>query len=87
MIDLDNTNIKKPRHPVGAAVDDEEMVTISIKSYLELETDYRVLTFQSSVEALKTQNISIEYCNFRLFNAGDGWIAILFSDGSYCGKR
>jgi DNA-binding NtrC family response regulator len=33
-------------------VDDEEMVVRSIQSFLELETDYRVLPFTSPVEAL-----------------------------------
>jgi DNA-binding NtrC family response regulator len=33
-------------------VDDEEMVLTSLKSFLKLETDYRVKTFQSAKEAL-----------------------------------
>ena len=33
-------------------VDDEEMVVSSIKSFLTLETDYRVITFTSPEEAL-----------------------------------
>lgn len=35
-----------------AVVDDEEVVTRTIKSFLELETEYEVLTFQSPVSAL-----------------------------------
>ena len=35
-------------------VDDEEMVTQSLGSLLELETDYQVVTFQSPVDALTT---------------------------------
>jgi response regulator RpfG family c-di-GMP phosphodiesterase len=34
-------------------VDDEEMVLKSIGNYLELETDYRILTFNSPITALK----------------------------------
>lgn len=34
-------------------VDDEEMVVRSIQSFLELETDYRVLPFTSPIEALE----------------------------------
>jgi DNA-binding NtrC family response regulator len=34
-------------------VDDEEMVLTSIKSFLTLETSYRVVTFTSPAEALK----------------------------------
>jgi response regulator RpfG family c-di-GMP phosphodiesterase len=33
-------------------VDDEEMVTTSLRSFLELETDYQVVTFTSPREAL-----------------------------------
>ena len=33
-------------------VDDEEMVLMSIRSFLNLETSYEVLTFTSPVEAL-----------------------------------
>lgn len=35
-------------------VDDEEIVLKSIGNYLEVETDYRILTFSSPVEALKS---------------------------------
>jgi len=34
-------------------VDDEEMVTTSLRSFLELETDYEVVTFTSPIEALE----------------------------------
>lgn len=34
-------------------VDDEEMVTQTLASYLQLETEYKVLTFQSPTEAIK----------------------------------
>ncbi|MFQ5771800.1 MAG: PP2C family protein-serine/threonine phosphatase, partial [bacterium] len=48
-------NLNKPKHPsVVMIVDDEEMVTNSLASFLQLETDYRVLTFQSPLEALQT---------------------------------
>jgi DNA-binding NtrC family response regulator len=39
--------------PVIVIVDDEEMVLTSLKSFLALETEYRVLTFVSAQEALK----------------------------------
>lgn len=35
-------------------VDDEEMVLAALRSYLELETPYRVLTFSAPAEALHT---------------------------------
>jgi len=38
--------------PVIAVVDDEEMVLTSLRSFLQLETDYEVATFQSPQEAL-----------------------------------
>jgi serine phosphatase RsbU (regulator of sigma subunit) len=48
-------NSSKPKHaPVVMIVDDEEMVTNSLASFLQLETDYSVLTFQSPLEALQT---------------------------------
>lgn len=34
-------------------VDDEEMVATAIESFLQLETDYRVMTYTSPVEALE----------------------------------
>ena len=37
---------------VVMVVDDEEMVTQSIKNFLTLETDYEVLTYTSPHEAL-----------------------------------
>jgi serine phosphatase RsbU (regulator of sigma subunit) len=39
--------------PIIYVVDDEVMVTQSIKSFLELETEYNVETFQSAQEALE----------------------------------
>ncbi len=50
---LRNLN-KGRRRPVVLIVDDEEMVTLSLGSLLELETDYQVVTFQSPVDALAT---------------------------------
>jgi len=41
------------RTPVVAIVDDEEMVLTSLRSFLTLETDYEILTFDSPEEALK----------------------------------
>lgn len=40
------------RNSVVLVVDDEEMVAASIRTFLELETDYRVLTFTSPGDAL-----------------------------------
>ena len=42
---------KTPRIMV---VDDEEMVTTTLATYLELETDYQVQTFQSPIAALES---------------------------------
>ena len=36
-----------------AIVDDEEMVLTSISTYLELETNYNIVTFTSAEEALE----------------------------------
>ena len=42
-------------------VDDEEMVTTSLRSFLELETDYQVITFTSPREALEyTKNNHVD---------------------------
>ncbi len=45
-------------------VDDEEMVLTSLRSFLMLETEYELLTFTSSTEALeaaKTQTIDLVF--------------------------
>src|SRR6185295_7016465 len=39
--------------PVILLVDDEEMIITSIKSFLAVETDYRLLTYTSPVKALE----------------------------------
>ena len=41
------------RTPVLLIVDDEEMVLTSLRSFLMLETEYELLTFTSSTEALE----------------------------------
>ena len=41
------------RQPVVLIVDDEDMVAISIKSFLMLETEYDVTTFNSPTEAIE----------------------------------
>jgi putative two-component system response regulator len=38
--------------PTILIVDDEEMVAMALRSFLELETSYRILTFTSPAEAL-----------------------------------
>jgi len=46
--------IRSSKHPPKImVVDDEEMVTKTLATYLQLETDYDVLTFQSPAEALE----------------------------------
>lgn len=40
--------------PVVVVVDDDELVTATLSSYLQLETDYQVYAFQSPLEALDT---------------------------------
>ena len=42
------------RPPVILIVDDEKMVTESLRLLLQMETNYKILTFQSPLEALKT---------------------------------
>ena len=44
------------RQPVILVVDDEEMVLVSIKSFLMLETDYDVITANSPPEGLEVVN-------------------------------
>ena len=44
------------RTPVLLIVDDEEMVLTSLRSFLMLETEYEVLTFSSTAEALEAVN-------------------------------
>ena len=45
--------IAADRQPIVLVVDDEEMVSISIKSFLMLEYDYDVITCNSPVEAVE----------------------------------
>lgn len=47
---------KKDHNFAVMIVDDEEMVLQSLTSFLSLETDYELLTFQSPAEALKELN-------------------------------
>ena len=54
MSDQSGNLSNRRRRPVVLIVDDEEMVTQSLGSLLELETDYQVVTFQSPVDALAT---------------------------------
>lgn len=61
---MDNHNHKRL-----VIVDDEEMVTASIRNYLVLETDYEVLTFTSpneALEKLKNNSISIAISDFLM---------------------
>lgn len=44
----------EPRQSSVMVVDDEEMVATALRTFLELETSYRVLDFTSPVEALES---------------------------------
>ncbi len=43
--------------PTILIVDDEEMVATALRSFLELETSYRVLTYTSPIEALEEPDL------------------------------
>jgi DNA-binding NtrC family response regulator len=50
-------------------VDDEPMVALALRSFLELETSYRVLTFTSPVEALEAledEHVSVLIADFMM---------------------
>jgi DNA-binding NtrC family response regulator len=46
--------------PVILLVDDEEMIITSIKSFLAVETDYRLLTYTSPIKALQDLDSKIK---------------------------
>jgi DNA-binding NtrC family response regulator len=46
--------------PVIILVDDEEMIISSIKSFLAVETDYRLLTYTSPIKALEDIDTKIK---------------------------
>ncbi len=48
------TNTTNSRVPRLVIVDDEEMVLASLRSFLTLETEYEVLTFDSPLKALES---------------------------------
>ena len=48
------TDTTNSRVPLLVIVDDEEMVLASLRSFLTLETDYELLTFDSSLKALES---------------------------------
>ena len=57
------------RQPVILVVDDEEMVLVSIKSFLMLETDYEVLTCNSppgAVELLKQRTVDLVISDYLM---------------------
>jgi response regulator RpfG family c-di-GMP phosphodiesterase len=57
------------RQPVILVVDDEEMVLVSIKSFLMLETDYDVLTCnspQQSLEMVRQRNIDLVISDYLM---------------------
>ena len=50
-------------------VDDEEMVATALRSFLELETSYRILTFTSPTKALEdgeAENVSVVIADFMM---------------------
>lgn len=50
---MPDSNRKSGRPPTVLVVDDEEVVTRAIRSFLEVETDYNVITYESPEEALR----------------------------------
>ena len=48
------TDTTNSRIPLLVIVDDEEMVLASLRSFLTLETDYELLTFDSPLKALES---------------------------------
>ena len=48
------TDTTNSRVPLLVIVDDEEMVLVSLRSFLAVETDYEVLTFSSPLRALES---------------------------------
>lgn len=61
--------ITADRQPVILVVDDEEMVLVSIKSFLMLETDYEVITCNSplqSVELVKQRIIDLVISDYLM---------------------
>lgn len=51
-----STQEKTEKKPTVMIVDDEELVLESLRSFLSLESDYELLTYESPVEALKVLN-------------------------------
>lgn len=61
--------ITADRQPLILVVDDEEMVLVSIKSFLMLETDYEVITCNSplqSVELVKHRTIDLVISDYLM---------------------
>ena len=55
--------------PTVLIVDDEEMVATALRSFLELETSYRILTFTSPTEALEaaeSEAVSVVIADFMM---------------------
>ena len=67
-----------PRIPVIVIVDDEEMVLTSLRSFLSLETDYEVLTFNAPEAALgKLQDHAVDLVISDYLMPGMNGIAFL----------
>ncbi|MGK7311292.1 MAG: response regulator [Candidatus Longimicrobiales bacterium M2_2A_002] len=59
----------QPPTPTVLIVDDEEMVATALRSFLELETSYRILTFTSPTEALEeveSETVSVVIADFMM---------------------
>ena len=66
------TDTTNGRVPLLVIVDDEEMVLVSLRSFLALETDYEVLTFSSPLKALESiHENQIDLVILRLPDARD----------------
>ena len=55
--------------PTVMLVDDEEMVTAALKSFLDLETPYRVVTFNSPTHALRmaeSERVDVVVADFMM---------------------
>ena len=63
------TAMAQPPTPTVLIVDDEEMVATALRSFLELETSYRILTFTSPTEALEeaeAESVSVVIADFMM---------------------
>ena len=60
---------QRTRPPVVAIVDDEEMVSTALRTFLQLETGYEVLTFSAParvLEALEREPVNVLIADFMM---------------------